>query len=105
MTRNEVDQDGRVCESPAWQKAHAVTVAEALPMMTINAAYALFRDEEVGSLEPGKYADLIVLTGNPMTIEPETIRELNVALTMVGGRVAHCAAEMQTLCASTTALR
>ena len=105
VTRNEVDQDGRVCESPAWQKAHAVTVAEALPMMTINAAYALFRDEEVGSLEPGKYADLIVLTGNPMTIEPETIRELNVALTMVGGRVAHCAAEMQTLCASTTALR
>lgn len=98
VTRNEVGEDGRVCEAPDWQKAHTVTVAEALPMMTINAAYALFRDEEVGSLEPGKYADLIVVTGNPMAIEPEGIRELNVALTMIGGRVVYCAADDRAFC-------
>lgn len=98
VTRNEVGKDGQVCEAPNWQKAHTVTVAEALPMMTINAAYALFRDEEVGSLEPGKYADLIVLTGNPLTIEPEAIRELNVALTMIGGWVVYCADDNRNLC-------
>ena len=102
VTRNEVGTDGRVCEAPAWQKAHTVTVAEALPMMTINAAYALFRDEEVGSLEPGKYADVIVLTGSPLAIAPEGIRELNVALTMAGGRFVYCADEFQTLCAAAT---
>ncbi len=98
VTRNEVGEDGRVCEAPDWQKAHTVTVAEALSMMTINAAYALFRDEEVGSLESGKYADLIVVTGNPMAIEPEAIRELNVALTMIGGRAVYCADDSQNLC-------
>lgn len=81
-------------------KAHTITAAEALPMMTINAAYALFRDEEVGSLEPGKYADLIVLTGDPVTIDPEAIRELNVSLTVIGGQVAYCAADSQSLCPS-----
>ncbi len=98
VTRNEVGEDGRVCEAPDWQKAHTVTVAEALPMMTSNAAYALFRDEEVGSLEQGKYADVIALTGNPMAIEPEAIRELNVALTMIGGRAVYCADDSQNLC-------
>ena len=98
VTRNEVGKDGRVCESPDWQKAHTVTVAEALPMMTINAAYALFRDEEGGSLEQGKYADVIALTGNPMAIEPEAIRELNVAMTMIGGHVAYCAADDRAFC-------
>lgn len=100
VTRNEVGMDGRICESPAWQKAHTITVAEALPMMTINAAYALFRDEEVGNLEPGKYADLIVLTGNPLATAPEALKDLNVLLTMVGGRVAYCAADDQALCPS-----
>jgi len=100
VTRNEIGRDGRVCEAPEWQKAHTITAAEALPMMTINAAYALFRDEEVGSLEPGKYADLIVLTGDPVTIDPEAIRELNVSLTVIGGQVAYCAADSQSLCPS-----
>jgi predicted amidohydrolase YtcJ len=98
VTRNEIGADGRVCESPAWQQAHTITAAEALPMMTINAAYALFRDEEVGSLEPGKYADLIVLTGNPLATAPEALKDLNVLVTMVGGRVAYCAADNQSLC-------
>jgi predicted amidohydrolase YtcJ len=98
VTRNEVGIDGRVCEAPAWQHAHTVTVAEALPMMTINAAYALFREEEGGSLEPGKYADLIMLTDNPLTIAPESLKDLNVLLTMVSGRVAYCAAHSQALC-------
>lgn len=44
----------------------ATTVEEALQMMTVNAAYALFRGEEVGSLVPGKYAALIRSIGQPV---------------------------------------
>jgi predicted amidohydrolase YtcJ len=95
VTRNEVGEDGQICASPEWQKMHTITVDEALPMMTINATYALFRDKEVGSLEVGKYADLIVLTGNPLTTTPEALKDLNVLLTMVSGRVVYCAANNQ----------
>ena len=67
-------------------------------MMTIHAAYALFRDDEVGSLEPGKYADLIVLSDNPLAAAPEEIPGMAVWMTMVGGRTAHCAAGQEALC-------
>lgn len=98
VTRNEVGSDGRICGAPDWQKAHTIAAAEALPMMTIHAAYALFRDQEVGSLAPGKYADLIVLSGDPLTADPEEIPTMDVLLTMVGGRVEHCAPGHETLC-------
>lgn len=100
ITRNDVDMDGNVCPAPDWHQAHTLTVADALPMMTINAAYALFRDEEVGSLEVGKYADLIVLPGNPLTAVPEALLEMDVLLTMVGGRVEYCTPDAADLCAA-----
>lgn len=98
VTRNEVGMDGQICRSPTWQQAHTITAAEALPMMTINAAYALFRDEEVGSLMPGKFADLILLSGNPLAVEPEAIPQMEVWLTMVGGRVEFCAPDHESFC-------
>lgn len=79
-------------------QVHTITAAEALPMMTINAAYALFRDEEVGSIEAGKYADLIVLPDNPLTVAPEALVTMEVLLTMVGGRVEFCAPGHADLC-------
>lgn len=91
ITRADVAADGAVCPAPDWHKVHAITVEEALRMMTINAAFALFRDEEVGSLTGGKYADLIVLPDNPLTVEPEALVEMEVELTVVGGRVEFCA--------------
>ncbi|MCI0396379.1 MAG: amidohydrolase family protein [Chloroflexi bacterium] len=100
VTRNEVGEDGQVCESPTWQKVHTITAAEALPLMTRNAAYALFRDEEVGRLAPGQYADLIILSGNPLAVEPEAIKDLEVWLAMVGGRVEYCAAGREAFCPS-----
>ena len=98
VTRNGVGQDGHICQSPAWQKAHTISPAEALPMMTSNAAYALSRDEEVGSLTPGKFADLVILSGNPLAVEPEAIPQLEVWLTMVGGRVEFCAPDHESFC-------
>jgi predicted amidohydrolase YtcJ len=90
ITRADVDAEGTICPAPAWHQAHVITAEQALPMMTINAAYALFRDTEVGSLVVGKYADLIVLPDNPLTVEPDKLVTMDVQLTMVGGHVEHC---------------
>lgn len=98
VTRNDIAEDGTVCQAQAWQQQHTVTVAEALPMMTINAAYALFREEEVGSLEVGKYADLLVLSGNPSIAATEDLPNLDVWLTMVGGKTAYCSAGHEEIC-------
>lgn len=100
ITRNDVDVEGIVCPAPDWHQAHTITAADALPMMTINAAYARFRNEEVGSIEVGKYADLLVLPDTPLTATPEALLEMDVLLTMVGGRVEFCAPGQADLCPS-----
>jgi predicted amidohydrolase YtcJ len=66
-------------------------------MLTINAAYMLFREDEVGSLEPGKLADLIVLSGNPLD-NPNGIKDLSVLVTLVGGKTEYCTAGQEVLC-------
>jgi predicted amidohydrolase YtcJ len=90
ITRADVDAEGNICPAPTWHQAHTITAEEALPMMTINAAYALFRDEEVGSIAVGKYADLIILPDKPLTVAPDELVTMAVQLTMVGGRVEFC---------------
>ena len=98
ITRNEIGKDSQVCEAQPWQAQHIITVEEALPMMTVNAAYALFRDEEVGSLTAGRYADLIVLSDNPLTVDPEDILQMDVLLTIVGGQAEFCTPDFGDLC-------
>ncbi|MFQ5435935.1 MAG: amidohydrolase family protein, partial [Anaerolineae bacterium] len=98
VTRQEVDADGTVCLPPDWLAAHRITVDEALPMMTINGAYALFRDEEVGSLKARKYADLIIISDDPTTIDPNDLINIQVQMTMVGGQTAFCAEGQADLC-------
>ena len=99
VTSREIISDDRTeCDDPAWWTGRTFSVDEVLPMMTIEGAYALFRDKEVGSLEPGKFADLIILSGDPTTIDPNAIRDLEVWMTMVGGRVEWCAPGRESLC-------
>ncbi len=98
VTRQEIDEDGSICQPPEWLASHSITIEEALPMMTINGAYALFRETEVGSLSPGKWADLIILSDDPTTIDPLEIMDLEVWMTMVGGSVEYCRPGQETLC-------
>jgi predicted amidohydrolase YtcJ len=90
VTRAEVAEDGSVCEPADWLALHAITVEEALPMMTINSAFVLHRDQEVGSLEPGKLADLLIISANPLTIDLYEIKDIFPLMTMVGGNTEHC---------------
>ena len=56
---------------------------EALRAVTIDAAWQVFMDDQIGSIEPGKLADLVVLSGNPL--EAADIRDLVVDRTFIGG--------------------
>jgi predicted amidohydrolase YtcJ len=66
-----------------------VSREDALKAHTINNAYMLFKENELGSLEPGKYADLLVLDRDYMDIPAEDIQNIRVTMTMVAGQVVY----------------
>jgi predicted amidohydrolase YtcJ len=80
--------DGR--EPEPFQLSQVLTVAEALEMLTIRGAYAGHQENDLGSLTPGKYADLVVLSANPLDVPVEEILQIEVLLTMIGGQVEFC---------------
>jgi len=63
--------------------------AEALRIYTVNGARAAFWDDRLGSIEPGKLADLAVLSQDIMTIEEDRIPDTQVLATLLGGRAVH----------------
>jgi predicted amidohydrolase YtcJ len=67
--------------------AQAITTAEALHAYTMGGAVASGDEDNRGSIEPGKWADLAVLTANPLTVSPEKLPATRVDMTLVGGRV------------------
>src|SRR6201996_8704206 len=66
-----------------------ITVAEALALYTTGGARAMHRETELGSLEPGKRADFVVVDGNPLTTDPERLTELTVLATALDGAPVH----------------
>jgi predicted amidohydrolase YtcJ len=63
-----------------------LTVEQAIRAQTIDAAWQLFSDDIIGSLEVGKYADLVVLSTDPRSVPPEEIADLEVRATFLAGR-------------------
>ncbi len=74
-----------------WFPDERLTREEALKSFSIWAATAAFEEDVKGSLEPGKYADLIVLSQDIMTVPPQQILQTTVDLTIVGGEIVHSA--------------
>ncbi len=64
-----------------------LTMEEAIRGYTRNGAYITFEEDLKGTLEPGKLADMIVLSDDLLTIDPERILDVVVEKTIVGGRV------------------
>jgi predicted amidohydrolase YtcJ len=65
---------------------------DALVAHTRQNARLVFRERDLGSLEPGKLADLVVLDRDYLTVPADDIRNIRPMLTMVGGRVVYDAA-------------
>ena len=72
-----------------WIPSERISLADAIKGYTLNAAFAGHRERTEGSLEPGKTADLIVISQDLFNIDPHKIGETKVLLTMVGGRVVY----------------
>ena len=68
-----------------WGPSQKITVEEAIKVGTINGAYASYEEGIKGSLEEGKYADLVVLDEDPTQVDPSTIIDIKVQRTMVNG--------------------
>ena len=79
--------DGR--RPGGWVPAQKVSVAEALEAYTVGAAYAEFQEREKGTIRAGKLADLVLLSGDPLKVPPDGIRDLKVVMTIVGGKIVY----------------
>lgn len=80
--------DGRTGAS-TMSPAKRVSRRESLLMCTRNAARVMGTGESLGSIEPGKLADFVVLDADPMTVPVEAIRDIGVVATVIGGEVVY----------------
>ena len=77
----------RAANGEAVAPDQGISVLEALKMYTVDAAYALGQWSVKGTLSPGKLADLVILSNDPTQVSPESIREIEVEATIIGGRL------------------
>jgi predicted amidohydrolase YtcJ len=69
-----------------WVPGQKVTVEEALRAYTAGGAWAGFQEDRLGTLERGRLADFVVLSGDLFQVDPNEIRKVLVLRTVVGGR-------------------
>ena len=81
---NRVTRSGQVLG-----EAQRISPLEALKSITINAAYQYFEEQSKGSIEPGKLADLVVLSENPLKVEPMDIKDIQVLETIKTGKTVY----------------
>lgn len=67
----------------------AITPREALHMYTLGSARTQFAEDSLGTIEPGKLADLTLLDANPLTVGPRSIKDIQADMTVVDGRVVY----------------
>ncbi len=80
------DPNGKV-----WGPYHALDRKTVIRMMTRWGAEYLLREKVLGTIEPGKFADLIVIDKNPLepAISDDQLSEIKILMTLVGGRVTY----------------
>lgn len=75
--------------SGGWQPQHRISVEDALRHYTWGSAYAAFRENELGVLKVGFYADLVVLSEDILVSDPQALLRAKPVLTLVGGRATY----------------
>ena len=83
MTRRTLDG----ANPDGWVPEEKITLEETLTAYTMGSARAGFMEEKVGSLEVGKFADLVVLSQDLFQVDPVDIPEVDVDFTFVEGEI------------------
>jgi predicted amidohydrolase YtcJ len=84
-----VGRRGMARSGPRYDPREAVTVEEAVQLLTRGSAYAEFMEDHKGALAPGMLADFILLSQDIFAVEVDRIPDTKVVLTAVGGRVVY----------------
>ena len=72
-----------------WGPSQRITLDQALKICTMHGAYASHEEHEKGSITAGKLADFVFLAESPYDVDPDSIKEIRVARTVVGGETVH----------------
>jgi predicted amidohydrolase YtcJ len=78
---NRITPSGRTADPE-----QCIDAERALRAVTIDAAYSIELEDEIGSIKPGKNADLTVLSDDPLLVDPRDIRNIRVIDTIFAGR-------------------
>ena len=82
VTRKDVR--GRV-----WGPSQRVSVTEAMRICTVHGAYASFEEDSKGVLSAGRLADFVLLENDPHDVDPDTIKDIKIMRTVLGGRTVY----------------
>ena len=66
-----------------------ITPEQALRSMTVDAAYLAFEEDVKGTIEAGKLGDIVVVSGDPLRIDPTKIDDIEIDMTIIGGEVVY----------------
>lgn len=78
-------------EGKTYGAEQRITPEQAIRVWTAGSAYAHFMENELGSIAPGKRADFVIISGDPTTVPPLTIKDLAVTHTFVEGELVYLA--------------
>jgi predicted amidohydrolase YtcJ len=73
----------------ALRASETISREDALIAHTRRNAYFVFRENDIGSLQPGKLADIVVLDRDYLTVPADQIKDIKSVMTIVGGRIAY----------------
>jgi hypothetical protein len=76
-------------DGQTWGANQRVTPAEALRISTLNGAHASFEEKAKGSITPGKLADFVMLSDDPLSVAHDRIKDIKVVRTVTGGRTVY----------------
>ena len=89
VTRTEKSTRSESTNPKSWGKDQAIDRKEALRMVTYNAARFIKEEAMLGSLEKGKYGDMVVFDGDYMSVPEDKIDSLKPVMTIIGGKVVY----------------
>ena len=76
-------------EGKVYGPEQRVSVEQAIRVWTLGSAYASFEEDIKGSIEAGKLADFVILSDDPTKVPPDTIKDIQVEKTIIGGEVTY----------------